>query len=116
MTAPMQLRNWRPVQRNTLRGFINVTVPAIGLTIDYVAIHVLGSRRWTALPVRPLIDSEGQLLRDEAGKIKYVATFRWITHGIARRFSALCIELLLTHHPDALDDACPASLDEDPTP
>jgi hypothetical protein len=109
----------RTISTGTLERYAGLNpdvLAAIGLTIADVAIHVLGNRRWTALPVRPLIDSEGQLLRDEAGKIKYVAPFRWIAHGIARRFSALCIDLLLTHHRNALDDACPASLGEDPTP
>jgi hypothetical protein len=51
-----------------------------------------------------MIDSEGHLLRDDRGKIRYASPIRWMTNGIASRFGEKAIALLLANHPDALDD------------
>jgi hypothetical protein len=99
----MQLRAWRPLPKNTLVGFANITIDALGNAVVDVAIHQLGSRRWASLPGRPMIDTDGRVMRDEAGKIRYAAPFRWTTSTLASRFSAAVIVLPLRHHPNALD-------------
>src|SRR6516165_5882284 len=62
---------WRPCERNTLRGFAKIEVPAWSLIMDGVAVHPKEGRQWAQLPSRPQIDKEGTVLRDDDGKVKY---------------------------------------------
>jgi hypothetical protein len=96
---PIRLRKWSRVQRNTLRGFADLTVPGIGLDIDDVAIHEKGGRRWASLPARPMIDANGVTLRDEKGKVRYSSPLRWLNHGLAARFGERVVALVLKHRP-----------------
>ena len=40
--------DWRPLRRNTLRGFARVRVVELDLTIHDVAIHEKNGRTWAA--------------------------------------------------------------------
>jgi hypothetical protein len=62
---------WRPCERNTLRGFAKIKIPAWSLVIDGVAIHKRDERQWAQLPSRPQIDKDGTVLREDDGKVKY---------------------------------------------
>jgi hypothetical protein len=62
---------WRPCERNTLRGFAKIKIPAWSLVIDGVAIHKRDDRQWAQLPSRPQIDKDGTLMREDDGKVKY---------------------------------------------
>jgi hypothetical protein len=63
--------DWHPCLKNTLQGFAKIKVPAWGLTIDGVGIHKKDDRAWVQLPARPQIDKEGNVLREDDGKIRY---------------------------------------------
>jgi hypothetical protein len=102
--ARMRLRVWRPMRRNTLRGFASVTLPT-GLDIDDVAVHVSGSRSWASMPARPMLDAGGRALRDDSGKIRYAQPVRWSTHGLASTFGQKVVALVRAAHPDALGEA-----------
>ena len=80
---PLQFRTWRPYWRSTLHGFVSISAPSIGLEIDDIAVHVKGERRWVSLTTRAMVSSDGQLLRDEKGKIRHASPLRWLTHGLA---------------------------------
>lgn len=99
----LRLRAWRPMRRNTLRGFASVTL-AIGLDIDDVAVHATGSRTWVSLPGRPMLDGDGRALRDDSGKIRYALPLRWSTHDLASAFGQRVVALVRAAHPGALDD------------
>jgi hypothetical protein len=99
----MILRSWRPLVRGSLRGFAAVTLLSM-IEIDEVAVHVSGGRAWASLPARPMIDGARQALRDDRGKIRYVAPIRWRTRDLADRFSAAVVELVRAAHPGALDE------------
>jgi hypothetical protein len=104
---PMQLRSWTPRRSGTLRGFASISVPAIGLELDDISVHVLGERRWANLPGKPMLDRDGNVLRDERGKVKYAAPLRWLTRGLALRFSERVVALVLEHNPGAFDPQAP---------
>lgn len=99
----MRLRKFRPMRRNTLRGFADVTLP-MGLEIDDIAVHVKSGRAWVCLPARPMLNSEGCALRDGLGKVRYVPPIRWNTPELAGQFSERVVELVHAGHPGALDD------------
>jgi hypothetical protein len=98
----MVLLSWRPLRRNTLRGFACLALPS-GLHIDDVPVHVSGDRCWAALPAKPQLAANGQAVRDERGKIQYITLLRWRDRGLADRFSELVTALAREAHPAALD-------------
>jgi hypothetical protein len=52
-------RNWRPLEKNTLRGFVDLELPDPGLVIRSVCLHAKAGSRWVAMPARPWIDESG---------------------------------------------------------
>jgi hypothetical protein len=62
---------WRVCERGTIRGFAKVKVVPWSLIIDGVAVHQKEDRQWAQLPARPQIDKEGNVLREENGKVRY---------------------------------------------
>ena len=57
--------NWRPVEKNTLRGFFSLTFFG-GLTVHEFSLHQRGARWWVALPGRPQLSTDGQHRADPA--------------------------------------------------
>ena len=48
----IQISDWRPYRRNTLRGFLTVRFP-FGLSVRDVTVHSNGTRRWIGMPGKP---------------------------------------------------------------
>ena len=97
----MLLRKWRPLVRNTLRGFADVELPS-GLQIDEIAVHVRNGRAWASLPARPMLDADGRHVVRE-GEPQYASIMRWRTRELADRWSATVVELVREANPDGLD-------------
>jgi DNA-binding cell septation regulator SpoVG len=57
-TKQIQIRDWKPRNKNTLRGFCTVILPS-GMIIHDVMLHEKGDRRWVQLPAREYTDAEG---------------------------------------------------------
>ena len=68
----IRARDWRPVARNTLKGFCTLGLSPSGFVFRDCSVHAKGDKRWISLPARPQIDGDGQLRRDPAtGKVLY---------------------------------------------
>src|SRR5262252_6053004 len=66
--------DFRPMQRNTLQGFVTLMLEPSGLVLQECAVHRKGGREWIGLPGKPQIDRDGQPRKDPAtGKQLYVA-------------------------------------------
>jgi hypothetical protein len=50
--------NWKPYEKNTLRGFCDISLPS-GLIITGCSLHEQDGKRWVALPARPYQKSDG---------------------------------------------------------
>jgi hypothetical protein len=79
--------DWRPCERNTLRGFCRITIPSWCLTMDGVAIHESHGRKWAQLPARPQLDGSGNLVHEPSGKIKYARILNFTDKQAERLFS-----------------------------
>lgn len=55
----MNISEWRPVIKNTLRGFFTVTLPS-GITIYECTLHEKGGREWIAFPARQYTGKDGE--------------------------------------------------------
>lgn len=98
---PVVLENWRPLLRNTLRGFATVRVGA--LKISDVAIHQKNDRSWAQLPAKPQMNSDGMARRSQEGKILYTPVIEWATRDASERFSEGVIAAVTAQFPEAMN-------------
>jgi hypothetical protein len=97
-------RGFRPLCRNTLRGFAEIRIDELRLTIRDVAVHAKGSARWVQLPAKPMIDRDGNVLRDrESGKITYATILDFDSRAVREAFSHAVIDAVLRTVPGALE-------------
>lgn len=85
--------NFRPMARNTLKGFIDIALPDVGLVIRETAWHEKEGQEWVSPPGRPMVDKEGLARRDqESGKVKYVPVVEFTTKEARNAFSAAAVK------------------------
>jgi hypothetical protein len=83
------VRDFKPLHRNTLRGFATIHINEMRLEICDVAIHQKNESNWAQLPAKPMIDRDGVVLRDrETGKIGYATVLEFDNRARARRVLA----------------------------
>jgi hypothetical protein len=89
MSGPSEIviLDWRPLARNTLKGFARIKIVEWKLIVNDVAVHERDGRKWAALPSRPMLDSNRRLMLDETGKPKYSRVLEFTEREIADRFS-----------------------------
>ena len=74
---PIALLAWKPMDRNTLKGFATVRL-GCSLSITDVAVHSANGKRWASLPSKPVVDREGIIKKTDAGKTQYVPLLTWL--------------------------------------
>jgi hypothetical protein len=105
LTRPkMRLVSWKPLIKNSLRGFATIELP-IGLRMFDVPVLVSNGKAWASLPSKPQIDKDGQHKRDANGKPAYAPILEWRDRDLADGFSAAVVALIRDAHPEALEDA-----------
>ena len=101
MNAPMPVAilAWRPLVRNTLRGFASIRLGA-SLKINDVTVHRHESGRcWAAMPSKPVMMPDGTAKKGDNGKQLYVPILEWDSKASADRFSEAVIAALEADHP-----------------
>jgi hypothetical protein len=92
---------FRPFVRNTLRGFAEIVIAELRLTIRDVAIHQKGDARWAQLPAKPQI-RDGVLVKDPGtGKIQYVNIMEFDARAVQDAFSRAVVQAVLERQPEA---------------
>jgi hypothetical protein len=94
--------DWRPLHRNTLRGFARVRIAELDLTIHDVAIHEKNGRAWAQMPAKPWI-RDGQLVADDTGKVQYSPILEFNRREVREAFSQRVIAAVINFAPQALD-------------
>lgn len=93
---------FRPLLKNTLRGFASVRIPAMCLTIHDVAVHQKNASRWVQLPGKPQIDRSGNPIRDQStGKPKYSQVLEWDNDLVRKAFAERACAAIAESEPDA---------------
>jgi hypothetical protein len=87
-------RAFRPLHRNTLRGFCEVHIDELKLSIRDVAVHAKGEARWAQLPARPQV-RDGELVKDDRGKVEYVHLMHFDSRAVRDAFSAAVVRAVL---------------------
>jgi hypothetical protein len=98
----MRLLAWKPLVKNSLRGFADVELPS-GLVIHEIPVLVSHGKCWASLPSKPVLDRAEQHVVEPNGKKQYVPILRWRSREIADAFSVKICELVRQAHPHALD-------------
>ena len=97
---PVSLLDWKPMPRNSLRGFAKVRVGK-SLVLHDVTVHCANGRRWASPASKPQISKEGVVLKDDSGKMKYVPVVSWADKEAADSFSEGVIQAIEREHPGA---------------
>jgi len=97
----MRLIRWRPVVKNSLRGFADLELPNGLRLLDCPALMSSG-RAWATLPGKPQIDADGRQNRDAAGKPSYIPVAEWRSKELREGWSDRVAELVRQEHPEAL--------------
>jgi hypothetical protein len=50
---PIEIVDFRPFEKNTLRGFATVRLTGVNLEIRDITIHEKNGNRWVSLPSKP---------------------------------------------------------------
>jgi hypothetical protein len=95
--------SFHPLLRNTLRGFAEITIAEMRLTIRDVAIHQKGEARWAQLPAKPQV-KDGALVKDpSSGKIQYTPVMEFDSRAVRDAFSTAVVNAVLECAPEAFD-------------
>ena len=101
----LQFVEWKPMVKNTLRGFATVKIPSIGLTIKEVTLHEKFGKRWAGLPARPMIGKDGRALTDvDTGKVQYQSLLNFESRHAADEFSKAVIDCVEEYEPNVFAD------------
>jgi hypothetical protein len=98
--------DFKPLVRNTLRGFATIRIAEMRMVIHDVAIHQKGDARWAQLPAKPQINKDGVALRDKTtGKINYSIVIELDDRATRDAFSAAVIAAVLKLAPSVFEEA-----------
>lgn len=103
-TMPVVLRSWKAVERGALLGFADVRLGRT-LTIHDVPVLASGGRVWASMPAKPLIGSDGAVLRDAKGKVRYAQLLEWDDKASRERWSTAVVEAIEREHGKFAVDA-----------
>jgi hypothetical protein len=95
------VKSFSAIRKNTLRGFATVQLRS-GMIVADVAVHITDGRPWASPPSKPILDRNGSAVRDDAGKIKYVAIISFASKDLRDRFSTAIIDAMMVAHPGEL--------------
>jgi hypothetical protein len=107
----VEAQNFRALRRNTLRGFLDVFVPTLGITIRGVSLHQRDGRWWASAPGRARVGQDGVQRRDSGGQLQFVPVFEFLDRAAQDRFSEAVLAALHVSRPDVLAEQ---AADEEP--
>jgi hypothetical protein len=90
------------MRRSTLLGSASVAFPS-GLVINDISILNGERGPWASPPGKPQLDRDGNVVRDQAGKVRYAAVVEFTSREVRTRWSASIIEALREVHPEEFD-------------
>lgn len=92
----MKLLDWKPGGKGSLLG--RATVEFGGLVIADIGIFSKDAARWSQMPSEPMRDRDGQLLKDDHGKVRYRSPLKWANRSLQERFSHALITAIESKH------------------
>jgi hypothetical protein len=93
-----------PRNSNSLRAFVDVQLPS-GMILHDVQIHVRAAAAWAMPSSREMIDRNGVVMRDDAGKTRWLNQVSFTDKPTRTRFSDAVVEAIRVAYPDVLAPA-----------
>ena len=93
--------DFTPVVKNTLLGFAKVRTPS-GIVFHDVAIHRQGDAAWASPASKPMLNRDGQHMKDVAGKSQWTPIISFTSKELRDKFSAEVIDAVRVSHPDVM--------------
>jgi hypothetical protein len=84
----VECRAWKDFQSGTLRGFAEIRIAQMRLTIRDVVVHEMNGKRWAQMPAKAQINKDKELIKDRDGKIQYAKILDFDNKDVADAFSA----------------------------
>lgn len=83
-----QALNWKPLEKNTLRGFfdLQITSPDMVIILRGASYHERDGSRWVAMPAKPY--------KDKSGKETWANIVDWPDQGSKTEFMSLALGAL----------------------
>jgi DNA-binding cell septation regulator SpoVG len=81
----IQVTGWKPLVKNTLRGFLSVNLPS-GMVIHNVTVHEKGEGRWVGMPSREWVNQDGAK--------QYSPLIEFVDRRTANKFRDLVLDAL----------------------
>ena len=101
--AVITISDWKPLRKGALRGFLTATLPS-GLVVHEISVLVSNGKAWASPPSKPLLDRDGRVMVNDAGKRRYAAIIEFVSKETRDRWSEAVVAALLAAHPEALDE------------
>ena len=99
---PVTVSDWKKFRRNTLVGFLTAHLPS-GMTLHDVALHCRDGVWWVSPASKPMLNADGQVLRDEAGRIRYQPIVSFDSKTARQRFNSAVISAVQRAHPEIFE-------------
>ena len=100
----IRIETFRPVIKNTLRGFVSVLLPKTHLSIRDIALHKFGERYWVSLPAKPLLNPDGSPMIGRNGKAAWFPLLQFADRAAREQFQNEVIAALRRVHPEAFNE------------
>jgi hypothetical protein len=99
------IEKFRPVVKNTLRGFIDVQMTSIRLVVRDIALHYFHDHWWVSLPAKPMFATDGTpIINVRTGKQDYFAFLKFDTREAHDSFERQVLAALREAHPETLGE------------
>jgi hypothetical protein len=82
----IECRAFRKFEKNTLKGFVSLSVSPPGITLNDLCLHEKFGRRWLSFPARPY--------QTDDGKQRWTPVVEIANREILRRFQTVGIEAI----------------------
>jgi DNA-binding cell septation regulator SpoVG len=100
--SSMILHEFRPMVKNSLRGFATVEMPN-GLVIKDISVLTGRNGPWCSLPAKPAFGADGRPKTGPTGRAVHSQIIEWRDRDLQDRWSAALVALIEAEHPGALD-------------
>lgn len=96
----VEIVSYKPMERNSLRGFVTVRIPALRLKIIDCTVNDSNGRRWIGLPGKAQINRDGEVIKKD-GKAQYTPTCLFDSKEVGDAFGAKVLDALDAYVSDA---------------
>lgn len=89
----VEIADYKAMNRNSLKGFVTVRIPALRLKIVDCTVNESSGRRWVGLPGKAQIGRDQELIRRD-GKVQYTPTCQFESKAVGDAFSTAVLKAL----------------------